>query len=153
MAPPSNRGRRKPSDRGPSGVVLPGRAPGFLPLRRRCQPRLGDGVMMVQRALNRKDSAEGQTMTTPSSDAGADLTASDEAHLTRLPGTSWRVWRAALLRSAGFPIAGLDRFSALDCAAVADDFLAGRASEQRMAAAFDEAISSIAKAVHDVAAD
>jgi hypothetical protein len=92
-------------------------------------------------------------MTTPSSDAGADLVASGEAHLIRLPGTSWRVWRAALLRSAGFPIAGLDRFSALECAAVADDFLAGRASEQRMAAAFDEAISSIAKAVHDVAAD
>ena len=80
-----------------------------------------------------------------------------DTHLTPLPGTEWQVWRAALLRSAGFPVDGLDRFSAPGCAAAADDLLDGRtdgqAYRERFAAAYDDAVWATARAVYDVAAD
>lgn len=81
-----------------------------------------------------------------------------QSHLAPLPGTDWEVWRWALLRSAGFPADGLDRFSMPECARAADAYLAGAAGdgsgqEDSFQAAFDEAIASTAKAIHDVAAD
>jgi hypothetical protein len=76
-----------------------------------------------------------------------------KTHLAPLPGTDWQVWRWALLRSAGFPAEGLERFSAGDCARAADAYLAGTVDQDRFEAAFDEAITHTAKAVYDVAAD
>ena len=76
-----------------------------------------------------------------------------KTHLAPLPGTGWQAWRAALLRSAGFPADGLDRFSAGECAQAADAYLAGAADQDRFQAAFDGAIADTAKAVRDVAAD
>lgn len=74
------------------------------------------------------------------------------AHLTEIPGTGWRVWRDALLRSAGFPADGLDRFAAPDCAAAADAHLAG-GDPAAFAAAYEDATRATARAVHAVAAD
>ena len=48
-------------------------------------------------------------------------------HRFPLGGTSWSVWRDALLRTTGFPAAGLDRLTGPECAAVADAYLAGSA--------------------------
>src|SRR5215470_12621372 len=76
-----------------------------------------------------------------------------DGHLIPLPGTDWMVWRDAVLRTAGFPAAGLDRFSAPGCAAVADAFLDGRASEQDLRWAHAAALTDGSKAAADIAAD
>lgn len=47
------------------------------------------------------------------------------AHRFALGGTSWSVWRDALLRTTGFPAAWVDRLAGQRCAAVADAYLAG----------------------------
>ncbi|HEX3647194.1 MAG TPA: lantibiotic dehydratase [Pseudonocardiaceae bacterium] len=69
----------------------------------------------------------------------------------RIPNTDWRVWRWALLRSAGFPADGLDRFAAVDCARAADAVL--DAADDEFTAAFARAVADTAKAIHDIAAD
>jgi lantibiotic biosynthesis dehydratase-like protein len=74
-------------------------------------------------------------------------------HLVRLPGTGWTVWRDAVLRSAGFPAAGLDRFSAPECAAVADAFLGGRAGKAEAAAAHTAALEQSHRAAAEIAAE
>ncbi|HEX6871792.1 MAG TPA: lantibiotic dehydratase, partial [Micromonosporaceae bacterium] len=76
-----------------------------------------------------------------------------DAHLTPLPGTSWQVWRSALLRSAGFPAAGMARFTAPALATVADQFLAGEASGTELSEAFDAALRSLGEAVYETAAN
>lgn len=72
-------------------------------------------------------------------------------HLIPLPGTEWTIWRDALLRTAGFPAAGLDRFAAPGCAAVADAFLDGRATEQDLRAAHEAALADASKTAADIA--
>lgn len=84
-------------------------------------------------------------MTEPPGDEGT--------HLAPLPGTGWSVWRAALLRSAGFPADGVARLSAPACAETADALLDGRAGEERFSAAFEQALRATAEAVHEVAAE
>jgi hypothetical protein len=74
-------------------------------------------------------------------------------HLVPLPGTEWAVWRDGLLRTAGFPAAGLDRFAAPGCAAVADAFLDGQATEQDLKAAHEAALADASKAAAEIAAD
>ncbi len=74
-------------------------------------------------------------------------------HLVPLPGSGWAVWRDAQLRSAGFPAAGLDRFSAPECAATADAFLDGRAERTVLEAAHAAAIAQESKVVAEIAAD
>ncbi|HET8657384.1 MAG TPA: lantibiotic dehydratase [Micromonosporaceae bacterium] len=74
-------------------------------------------------------------------------------HLAPLPGTSWQVWRVALLRSAGFPADGLDRFAMPECAAVADAYLDGLASEEKLVAAFGEAAERSAGQAREIAVD
>jgi hypothetical protein len=74
-------------------------------------------------------------------------------HLVSLPGTEWTVWRDALLRSAGFPAAGLDRFSATGCAAVADAFLDGRAGQAELEEAHASALARARVVAEEIAAD
>jgi lantibiotic biosynthesis dehydratase-like protein len=74
-------------------------------------------------------------------------------HLVPLPGTEWTVWRDAVLRTAGFPAAGLDRFAAPECAAVADAFLDGRASQQDVELAHATALAQASRAAAAIAAD
>lgn len=84
-------------------------------------------------------------------------------HLTRLPGTEWLMWRQAVLRTAGFPASGLDRFSAPDCAASADVVIsseraglnaAGKAiAVESFARAFETAVAASTREVHAIAQD
>ncbi|MFI1196261.1 lantibiotic dehydratase [Micromonospora sp. NPDC020750] len=59
-------------------------------------------------------------------------------HLLPLGDTGWSVWRDVLLRTAGFPAAGLDRFAAPDAAEAADALLAGSA----LAEAYDKELAA-----------
>ncbi|HEY7145854.1 MAG TPA: lantibiotic dehydratase [Streptosporangiaceae bacterium] len=74
-------------------------------------------------------------------------------HLVALPGTDWTVWRDGVLRSAGFPADGLDRFAAPGCAAVADAFLDGRASRAELEAANAAALAQARQAAAQTIAD
>jgi Lantibiotic dehydratase, N terminus len=74
-------------------------------------------------------------------------------HLVRLPGTGWSLWRDAVLRSAGFPAAGLDRLSDPDCAAVADAFLDGQAGQQELDAGYATALERARRAAARIVAD
>src|SRR5262245_22355751 len=48
------------------------------------------------------------------------VTAAPAEHRLALPGTEWSIWRRALLRTTGFPAAGLARLACPDLVAVAD---------------------------------
>lgn len=76
-----------------------------------------------------------------------------DEHLAPLPGTGWHVWRSALLRSAGFPAAGMARFAAPELARLADRFLDGDAPERELAEAFDAGLRAVGAAVYETAAD
>jgi hypothetical protein len=45
-------------------------------------------------------------------------------HLIELPGTKWTLWRWFSLRAAGFPVSGVLKLAAPDCAVAADHLLA-----------------------------
>jgi hypothetical protein len=74
-------------------------------------------------------------------------------HLVSLGDTGWLVWRDLLLRSAGFPAAGLDRFTAPEAAAAADALLAGTGEPDVFDKVFAEALRTGAVAANEVAAD
>lgn len=74
-------------------------------------------------------------------------------HTTPIPGTSWQVWRAALLRSAGFGADVVERFAAPALAEVADAHREGTADRAAFDAAFDAAAAELGRVVYDVAAD
>ncbi|MBB5113498.1 hypothetical protein FHU28_003337 [Micromonospora echinospora] len=74
-------------------------------------------------------------------------------HLVPLGDTGWSVWRDVLLRSAGFPADGLDRFAAPDCADAADRHLAGDLDASAFSAAYADATRASSAAVCEVAAD
>jgi len=74
-------------------------------------------------------------------------------HLVPLGDTGWSVWRDVLLRGAGFPIDGLTRFAAPDCAATADRHLAGELAGDVFAKALAKAVDAEAAEVCAVAAD
>jgi lantibiotic biosynthesis dehydratase-like protein len=85
---------------------------------------------------------------------GDDVTnGPQDGHLIPLPGTEWTVWRDAVLRTAGFPAAGLDRFAAPECAAVADAFIDGWASQQDVELAHATALAQASRAAAAIAAD
>jgi hypothetical protein len=72
-----------------------------------------------------------------------------DSHLVPLPGSEWKVWRDARLRTTGFPADGLDRLSAPDCAAAADAYLAGEVSSESWQEAFGK---TLARCSHEVLA-
>jgi Lantibiotic dehydratase, N terminus len=74
-------------------------------------------------------------------------------HRFRLGETPWSIWRIALLRSTGFPVAGLDRLAGTRCAAVADEHLAGRAGAEAFQAALAETLAASSEEVNRIAAD
>src|SRR6266571_9508994 len=76
-----------------------------------------------------------------------------DCHLVPLPGSEWAVWRDAVLRTAGFPADGLDRFAAPECAAVADACLSGRSSRQEFESAYAAACADAAVTAAAIAAD
>ncbi|MEV2271294.1 lantibiotic dehydratase [Nonomuraea africana] len=83
----------------------------------------------------------------------ADLVSGTSDHLVPLGSTGWSVWRDAILRSTGFPADGLGLFSAPECAAAADDLLAGRADADRFDKLFGRALADGAAHTSALAAD
>jgi uncharacterized protein YbdZ (MbtH family) len=83
------------------------------------------------------------------SDAGSAL----PDHLVELPGSRWRLWRDALLRTTGFPADGLDRFVAREAAVAADALLTGRTDRGAFDVAFADAAAQASRTAHDIAAD
>ncbi|MGC4896678.1 lantibiotic dehydratase [Micromonospora sp. DT31] len=75
------------------------------------------------------------------------------SHLLPLGDTGWSVWRDVVLRTAGFPAAGLDRFAAPDCAAVADALLAGDAAAELFDDKLRAALAESSAAADEIAAD
>ncbi len=75
------------------------------------------------------------------------------SHVVPMPGTGWTIWRDAVLRSAGFPAAGLDRFSAPGCAAVTDAFLGGKADRAELEEAYEAALAQASTVAAEIAAD
>ena len=68
-------------------------------------------------------------------------------HLVPLGATGWHVWKDALLRSTGFPAAGLDRYAAPKCAVAAD------ADTEEFPTIFAAALASAAGEASAIAAD
>jgi hypothetical protein len=76
-------------------------------------------------------------------------------HVVPLPGTQWSVWRDAVLRTSGFPAAGLDRLAAPETAAAADRALDGMddAENTTFSLAYAEASRRCGKEISAIAAD
>jgi hypothetical protein len=74
-------------------------------------------------------------------------------HWDRVPlgNGGWTVWRDALLRTAGFPVAGLARFSAPQAARAADALLFE--GKEGFDSAFAEAAAANSRAAYEVAVD
>ncbi len=81
------------------------------------------------------------------------MAAMDDGHTVPLPGTDWTAWRDVLVRSAGFPADGLERFAAPDLAKIADAFLDGSASEEELEACHTEAMAEAGRTAEAIAAD
>ncbi|SCE77481.1 Lantibiotic dehydratase, C terminus [Micromonospora matsumotoense] len=75
------------------------------------------------------------------------------SHLIPLGDTGWSVWRDVVLRSAGFPAAGLDRFAAPGVAAAADAVLAGEGSTDLFGKALGVAFLESSVVAGEIAAD
>ncbi|WP_067186409.1 lantibiotic dehydratase [Microtetraspora niveoalba] len=67
--------------------------------------------------------------------------------------TGWTVWPDALLRTTGFPAAGLDAFAAPAAAAAAEDLLAGHGDAEVFDEALADAIAAGAAKICEIAAD
>jgi hypothetical protein len=75
------------------------------------------------------------------------------SHLLPLGETGWSVWRDVVLRTAGFPAAGLDRFAAPEAAAVADALLTGGSGPELLDKVLREAFAESSAVVNELAAD
>jgi Lantibiotic dehydratase, N terminus len=82
----------------------------------------------------------------------SEVTASTD-HLIELPGTDWKAWRQAVLRTTGFPADGLDRLRSANTAQIADLHLAGKLGRKTFEAAFAEAEERGSCEVRAIAAD
>jgi surfactin synthase thioesterase subunit len=65
----------------------------------------------------------------------------------------WSYWSDALLRTTGFPAAGLDRFVAAEAAEAADAYLAGTGKEELLDEQLDAALAEGSRQVRAIAAD
>lgn len=81
------------------------------------------------------------------------MTGEPTGHTVPLPGTGWNLWRDAIIRSAGFPADGLDRFTAPECAHVADAYLDGDADLAQLEAAHADASATAGHHAEAIAAD
>jgi len=72
----------------------------------------------------------------------------------RLGSAGWTVWRDALLRTAGFPASGLERFAAPEAARAADALLAAKdGAREGFERAFAVAAAANSRAAYEVAVD
>ncbi|MET8910076.1 lantibiotic dehydratase [Micromonospora sp. NPDC004551] len=75
------------------------------------------------------------------------------SHLLPLGRTGWSVWRDTVVRTAGFPAAGLDRFAGPEAAAAADALLDGDGTREVFEKALADAADESSAAALDLAAD
>ncbi|TDC38954.1 lantibiotic dehydratase [Micromonospora sp. 15K316] len=75
------------------------------------------------------------------------------SHRVPLGDTGWWVWRDVVLRTAGFPAAGLAAFAAPEAAAAADGLLAGRGSRELFDKEFQKAQLDSSTQADAIAAD
>ncbi|MFC5287301.1 lantibiotic dehydratase [Actinokineospora guangxiensis] len=75
------------------------------------------------------------------------------AHLVELGATGWLVWRDGLLRSAGLPVTGLDRFADDELAVLADGTLDCTVTGEVFDKAFADALERAGSAATATAAD
>ncbi|MFI5487927.1 lantibiotic dehydratase [Micromonospora echinaurantiaca] len=76
-----------------------------------------------------------------------------QSHRIPLGDTGWSVWRDVVLRTAGFPAAGLDAFAAPEVAAAADALLAGEDTADLFDKAFTAALADSSAVCGEIAAD
>ena len=77
----------------------------------------------------------------------------DATHLVPLGANGWSVWRTALLRTTGFPAAGLDRLAAPHLATVADRFLDDAVDRDRLVEAFETSAVELSTEIDEIAGD
>jgi hypothetical protein len=75
------------------------------------------------------------------------------SHLLPLGDTGWSVWRDVILRTAGFPAAGLDQFTAPEAAAAADALLAGESGPDLFDKVLAQAFAESSAVLGQIAAD
>ncbi|MEU5566949.1 lantibiotic dehydratase [Micromonospora musae] len=75
------------------------------------------------------------------------------SHRIPLGSTGWWVWRDVVLRTAGFPAAGLDAFAAPEAAAAADGLLAGAGTRELFDKEFQRAQLDASTQADAIAAD
>lgn len=80
------------------------------------------------------------------------MTVTDPEHRFPLGSTGWSLWRDAVLRSTGFPAAGLDRLTQPDCATVADAHLRGTATAEAFRSRFEAALADCTRELRAIAA-
>jgi Lantibiotic dehydratase, N terminus len=85
-------------------------------------------------------------------EAGVHRQATD-GHVTELPGTSWKVWTDALLRTTGFPADRLGLFHDPKCAAATDAYLAGKATRGEFENALNAAMARSSATARSIAED
>ena len=78
---------------------------------------------------------------------------SHERHLLELPGTRWKVWRHALLRTTGFPASGLDRLRITAAAQAADKYLDGVTGRVEFDSSFKQAEAQGSAQVRAIASE
>jgi surfactin synthase thioesterase subunit len=77
----------------------------------------------------------------------------DAERLLPLGRGGWRLWRQGALRAAGFPADELLRLAAPELAVVADNYLAGTATDADLRAALTTAVARSSKVIYDQAGD
>lgn len=85
--------------------------------------------------------------------SGFGLPRARESHLADLPGTEWKVWRHALLRTTGFPADCLKPFHAEKCAAAADAREAAQGAGEEFDRQYEQAEARSSAQVLAIASD
>ncbi|WP_154402873.1 lantibiotic dehydratase [Nocardioides speluncae] len=80
-------------------------------------------------------------------------TVGDDPGFSTAGGQGWAAWRDVVVRSTGFPVEGLLRLGVPEAAAVADAFLAGKASRAEVDAAIEVAAEEIRASLAEIASD
>ena len=71
-------------------------------------------------------------------------------HLVAMPGEQWALWRCVGLRGAGFPVTGVLKLAASECARIADDFLR---SEEEAEQSWEIALDALRREIEEAEPD
>jgi len=74
-------------------------------------------------------------------------------HRLRLGGSDWSIWKQSVLRSAGFPAAGVGRLGDAELASAADRSATGEGSRDDYLAAYERATARLSEQIRRIARD